>query len=277
MILYFSSTGNSKYVATKISLATGDSLVSIAKCNLEGTFEFPLEPGERVGVICPTYFSGIPSVVDDFLSKLKLVPSEGEPYVYVITTYGHAPGGSDRFVDDHLKKAGFKAHSRYTVKMPDNWIPDNDVNDKEAISAVNAAADEVIKDIVVKIKDKARGDFADGRMMMFTAKRNHKKYEEARKTSHLSVTDDCFGCKRCAKFCPTQAIKIIKRQPHWEHEKCAMCLGCVNRCPANAIVYDERTKDNGQYVHPGVKLSMGVRESGCKYCNPSSGCGLADR
>lgn len=259
MILFFSATGNSKYVATKISLATGDSLVSMARARLDGRFEYSLTPGESLGVVCPTYFSGLPVVVDEFLSNLKVNLSDKDPYVYVVTTYGSAPGCSDQFVDEHLKSIGLKASSRYTVKMVDSWLPAFDVNDKEALAQVNSEADKQISAIVDKIKARARGDFADGSTMMFMARRAHKKYEDARLCSHLSVDKDkCFGCTRCAKLCPTRSIKIVHRVPTWEHDKCCMCLGCVNRCPANAIAYDDATWDKGQYVHPGVKLSMDV-------------------
>ena len=57
MILYFSATGNSKYVAEKIADATGDNAVSIDE----------YEGSEKIsGIVCPTYSWGVPSVVREF-------------------------------------------------------------------------------------------------------------------------------------------------------------------------------------------------------------------
>ena len=38
-------------------------------------------------------------------------------------------------------------------------------------------------------------------------------------------------------------------------ERCAMCLGCLHRCPKFAIQYGNRTKRHGQYTHPGLGQS----------------------
>jgi NAD-dependent dihydropyrimidine dehydrogenase PreA subunit len=39
-------------------------------------------------------------------------------------------------------------------------------------------------------------------------------------------------------------------KPTWTKKNCAMCLGCLHRCPRFAIQYDDKTRDHGQYLHP---------------------------
>lgn len=50
------------------------------------------------------------------------------------------------------------------------------------------------------------------------------------------VTDACFGCTRCAQFCPAQAIPM---NPYHRHEieepKCTRCDICRQVCPVSAI------------------------------------------
>jgi NADH-quinone oxidoreductase subunit F len=50
------------------------------------------------------------------------------------------------------------------------------------------------------------------------------------------VTDTCFGCTRCAQFCPSQAIPM---NPYHHHEieepACTRCDICRQVCPVNAI------------------------------------------
>ena len=45
-----------------------------------------------------------------------------------------------------------------------------------------------------------------------------------------------------------------ERKPVWVKEKCALCLGCLHRCPKFAIQYGKRTQRHGQYTNPNVTL-----------------------
>ena len=59
MILYFSATGNCKYVAEQIAEATGDAAVSIEK--RKSSIE--LGEGEILGIVSPTYSWELPIIV----------------------------------------------------------------------------------------------------------------------------------------------------------------------------------------------------------------------
>lgn len=240
-------------------MAIGDSMVSMTKCVRNGAFSYGLAEGEMLGVVSPTYFSGLPSVVEDCLSRLEIRSADPDPYVYCIATYGHSSGCASLYEDLYLSDRGFPAAARFTVRMPGNFLPDHDVNDKAGIARINDAADKVIDGIIERISSRAHGDFSNSRMPMFLAKRAHKQYDKARTTDHLSSDEGkCIGCRRCEKFCPEQAIEVDGKTVTWTKDRCVMCFGCVNRCPTNAIQYDGETGSRGQYVHPGVKLSMSV-------------------
>lgn len=66
MVLYFSATGNCKYVATRLIQATGQEMCSVADCLRNGQYDFS---DETIGIISPTYDWGLPSIVKDFLGK----------------------------------------------------------------------------------------------------------------------------------------------------------------------------------------------------------------
>ena len=52
MILYFSATGNCKYVATRLVESTGEETVSIVDCIKDGKYSFR---DKQIGIISPTY------------------------------------------------------------------------------------------------------------------------------------------------------------------------------------------------------------------------------
>ena len=71
MILYFSGTGNSKYVARRIADVLGDEIVNLNDC-IKASDTSSIETGERVIIVTPTYAWRIPRVVRDWLLKTEL-------------------------------------------------------------------------------------------------------------------------------------------------------------------------------------------------------------
>ena len=55
MILYFSATGDSKYVAQELSQATGEVMVPLKHLIRQKEYELTISEGEDLGVIMPTY------------------------------------------------------------------------------------------------------------------------------------------------------------------------------------------------------------------------------
>lgn len=51
MIVYFSSTGNGKYVATRIAEATQDRTVSLAQLVRDRQATLTIAPGEQLGFV----------------------------------------------------------------------------------------------------------------------------------------------------------------------------------------------------------------------------------
>ncbi|MFQ6938671.1 MAG: EFR1 family ferrodoxin [Oscillospiraceae bacterium] len=71
MILYFSGTGNSKYVAKRIADALGDEIVNL-NARIKASDTSPVETDERLIIVTPTYAWRIPRVVRDWLLKTEL-------------------------------------------------------------------------------------------------------------------------------------------------------------------------------------------------------------
>lgn len=252
MIIYFSATGNSRYVAERVAAATGDEAVSITEWRADG--EAVPAPGEAVGIVSPTYAWGLPVVVREFLRDLTLDPAPG--YLWFAATYGTTPGQTGSDAEKLLRGAGLTLSARFSVRMPDTWTPLFNLSDSDKVRRINEAAEPQIDRIIAKVRARTHGEFMDRKMPVLLSKAVYGlEYDSMRRTSNFVVEDSCVGCGLCAHNCPIGAIETRDRRPAWIADRCAMCLGCLHRCPKFAIQYGARTKRHGQYTHPGLGQS----------------------
>lgn len=200
MILYFSATGNSEYVAKRIVAETGDIAVSVTDCYKKEIFSFD-EKCKTLGIVSPTYSWGLPVIVTEFLQRLNL--SHKPDYLFFIATYGTTPGQTGRFADHILAPKGLPLSAKFSVKMPDTWTPIFDLSNKEKVRRINDHAEHEIDRIIKQIKHFTVGDFMKNKLPYPLAKVvYHIEYDSMRKTKHFSVEDTCIGCGLCAKNCP---------------------------------------------------------------------------
>lgn len=78
MILYYSATGNCKYVANRIASKTRD----IAKSMIGYNDSVYLEKDESLGIVVPVHFWGLPTFVEGFLSKINIISEDKNPYIF---------------------------------------------------------------------------------------------------------------------------------------------------------------------------------------------------
>lgn len=109
-IFYFSSTGNSLYIAKQIKNEISGMICYIPKYHGD-TLEF-----DRIIIVSPVYSWGLPTHVYDFLPKLNR-----EIRVDIVLNYGGMLSGADRFSYEYAKKCGLNIYSVQTVKMPENY------------------------------------------------------------------------------------------------------------------------------------------------------------
>ena len=84
MILYFSGTGNSKYVAQRMAEALNQSLLSMND-RIRSHDTSPVETDERLVIVTPTYAWRIPRLVRDWLLETEF---PGAAQAWFIMTCG---------------------------------------------------------------------------------------------------------------------------------------------------------------------------------------------
>lgn len=217
MILYFSATGNGKYIAEQIATKTDDKAISIVDCIREGKYLFKDE--KILGIITPTYFWRLPRIVTEFLEKLTI---DNCKYTFLLASYGTSTGQPVAMAREILKRKGQKFDTYYSVIMPDTWTPIFNLTNKERVELWLNDGKAQLKTVIENIKLKRGGDFTKKKLPKFVAALPSAfMYATERKTKNLSVNKDlCIVCKLCEKKCPVEAIIMEGDHPVWKDEEC---------------------------------------------------------
>lgn len=251
MIFYFSGTGNSLHVAKALQEHFGSELIDMAKANRDKAYAYRVVPGERVFIVFPVYFSGLPGAVSEFIQKMQL-QAEGEPEIIGVVTYGGYDAGSGRQLMKALKQRGLRLRAFYGAKAPENCIFFFNPPLREAALAQLKHMNDRVKDIIDSVDYHHRMPDSVGAFQGALASAIHHFYACSCKTGKFHVTDACISCGLCERVCPVQAIRLKDGHPVWVADTCLHCTACINRCPENAIEYGKGTRNRNRYTHPDL-------------------------
>ena len=261
IIYYFTGTGNSLAAAREIATALGDcDLVPIA--SLKDTTGVIIPGAERVGIVCPVYFAGLPLMVGEFAGRLDL---SSALYVFGIVTYGGSGSAPAlRQLNGLLQaKHGRGLDAGFSAKMPGNYIFMYGSPGGKKQADLLAAADQKIRELIPVItrlehRDLPRslfGELLHAVAYPYFASRAHT---EDRK---FSVTGACTSCGTCTKVCPAENIVLEEGKPVWQH-RCEVCCACIHTCPAGAIQAGPRTAARQRYRNPSIPIAELKKQSG---------------
>ena len=93
MILYFSGTGNSRYVAEQIAKITDDEIISI-NSKLQNNDTSDITVNDRLIFVVPTYAWRIPRVVREWILKTNF---KGSKNTWFVMTCGGEIGNAEKY------------------------------------------------------------------------------------------------------------------------------------------------------------------------------------
>jgi len=257
ILYYFTGTGNSLAVAEGLCRRLGDcELVPVASA---ARTPGPVVPeADRVGIIAPVYFSGLPSLVADFSRRLDL---SKVPYTFAVMTLGGSGGAAalhqlDQILKENPGTRGIDAG--FTVKMPGNYIMMYGARKKEAIAKILADADRQVEEIAAMVE---RGVQKKPSAPLLGSLVHRMIYPRFIAGVHyadrkFTVDDRCTSCGRCVEVCPVENIRLESGRPAWLHH-CEQCMACIQFCPTEAIQAGKKTEKRERYHHPGMTIKGG--------------------
>lgn len=241
IILYFSSTGNSLYVAKKI----GGKIQSIPERIEKGKYQIK---DDSIGIVFPIYGLCIPPYVEAYIKKME---AECD-YLFAIATYGFFPGA----VCGQLKELALKNNRHFDyvnrLKMGENCITFADMAKQQGDSGKQQKEiQRILEDIRTRRKF-IRRDSLFKKIMTVQHKKAYEYPTGTGITDKVSINENCAGCGICVRVCPMGNIRLENGRPFYGTD-CISCGGCIQNCPKNAIHHEEE-KSGARYRNPHVAV-----------------------
>ncbi len=260
MIVCFTGTGNSLFVARKLHELSGDRLIVLENDLLTKPGTIEGNP-DRIIWVFPTYSWGVPPVVIRFIREATVEVSEKCDH-FMVTTCGDDIGNCHKMWRNEIKRRGWKPMAAFSVTMPNTYVNmtgfdvDSPELEKKKIDLAADRIRHIANQITLKSTD---DDVVRGSWPWVKTSLIYPwfiRFEMSADRFKVN-TGLCTSCGLCSRNCPTRNIVMTDGSPKWNNN-CARCLRCYHICPVHAIRYGKATDTKGQYRR---FISKGVSDS----------------
>ena len=246
MILFFSGTGNSKYVARRLAVLLGDTLTDLFGA-IRGEVSSKVVSEKPFVIVAPTYAWQIPHAVRDWFRAAEF---SGAKDVYFVMTCGGSIGSAGKHNERLCAEKGLLYKGTKAIVMPENYVTVFSAPGREKSLSIVEKADPVIEQTASLIRTgrsiPGSGDLFGG---LKSGPVNTLFYNNFMKDDKFTAGSGCIHCGLCQKLCPTANITVMDGKPVW-HGRCIQCMACICHCPKNAIEYGKRTVGKPRYTCP---------------------------
>ena len=244
MILYFSGTGNSGYAARRIADGLGEPLLCLND-RIKAGDTAPVETGERLVIVTPTYAWRIPRIVEDWLLHTELT---GAKRAWFVMTCGSEIGDADRYNRRLCQAKSLAFMGTAQIVMPENYIAMFSAPQADEAREIVAKTEPNIDCVIASIQ--SNQPFAPTRNNLYdrfmSGPVNLIFYKFCVKADAFTVSDTCIGCGQCAKRCPMNNVTLKDGKPVWG-KNCTHCMACICYCPVSAIEYGKKSVGQPRY------------------------------
>ena len=257
VILYFSGTGNSKYIAELFSRSMNETYSS-SKCHsIEENIDFGtlISSEEVIGFCYPVYSSRVPRIMREFAGKYMDFLQNKK--ILIFCTQMLFSGDGARAFTDMFPKNYFKVIYAEHFLMPNNVcnVFITPLASERKIKNYSTQAEKKMQLVCRNISSgiiKKRGFNPVSQVLGLPQGILMPLIEKITRSSvriHKSCTAPLDGtqCRLCVSICPMKNLdfqdgKIVHTS------NCIVCYRCINRCPEKAITVFIHTRVKKQYT-----------------------------
>ena len=213
MVLYFSATGNTRFIAEELAKRLGDTCLDLLTRFKTGDHT-PLH-SETPFIICaPVYVCEMPRFMSKYLQEQEFTGSRD---VYFIFTSGGYCGISGVLAKSMFRKKDMNYLGHAEFKMPRNYVASDayDMLTPEETEARIRAAYQQIGPVADTIR--TGGKLTSRHVFLFetiiTVPFNPVWCKLKLTAKDFYATDKCIGCGKCARVCPLNNITLQDQTP----------------------------------------------------------------
>ena len=253
-IHYYSGAGNTKFVAKQLAkrLKQKKHIVIDQKIS-EKNLQPATEDFDMLGVGFPIYFREAPELVYDFLTQLN----GKQRLIFFFATKGLYSGNAIRHIMQIVEKQEFKTIGTLELLMPGTdslllFAKENSLTE-DLLKRIHS------KDIQGKIERFATHLEAQRpeklpRPKWYTqidnsiVKKLENQYDNHHRTyigQFYSDHETCIECMKCVQGCPRENIVFNEKIEFSDH--CDVCFNCVHNCLTQSIQIGTLTQGNARY------------------------------
>ena len=248
MVLYFSATGNTEYIASSLAEQLNDECLNLLPRIRDR--DFSAIYSDKPFVICtPTYVCEMPRFLAEYLKK---VPLTGNREAWFIFTSGGYAGCSGILAKKLIRKKNMQFRGYTEFKMPRNYIAQNHYPELERDEIEKRISDSSKKLLEVARTIRNGGVLKSRHVWLFemiiTVLFNPFWCRFKQPSTPFYAKDSCISCGKCSQLCPVKAITMVNEKARWDKERCSHCMSCIQNCPVEAIEYGDITQSKARYL-----------------------------
>ncbi len=245
LLLYFSGTGNTEYVAKKIQEKLSGRSVEAELHSIEKDAVLQRKEYDFLFVGAPKYYEYPAIPIFDYL-KNKLPKTESETPVFAFVTEASASKTSFAEMKKILKQKNYRLKTARTYSIANNLLifdmikPTAEDKKMENLRLLEHLLEDDIKSFLdgeTKLEDP--GFFAStiGKISGHAFTKLFPLFF----MRYSADKNECIGCGKCSRECPAENIQMKDGYPVFGR-RCLCCTRCINQCPTNAVLYRKKRK-----------------------------------
>ena len=256
LTLYFSGTGNTKYLAELFCSKTDSKCFSI-----EATIDFANEINAHdIITFCyPIYCSRVPRIMREFTHRY-MDNLHGKKIIILVTQMLFSGDGARVFADmfetgtiEIIYAEHFNMQQNMgNIPVFNLWKPSEKSKQKyisKAEAKMNTICDNINNNIIKKrgfSKWSKLVGCIQGKIWQKSTKDIIPHRLEKKIQNGVRIHPSCTACNKCIKICPMK--NLVNNENQIQHlNNCTICYRCVNSCAQKAITVYIHTKPRWQY------------------------------